>query len=147
MSVIIDIADALTAELNGPDSPKFGSPPVGLSAQRSYKPGYELAELKDLRVTVVPKGVEMQGITRSIVQHEVQIDIGVQKKLDTAEAAEIDALMNLVEKIADFLRLCRLPLADLAWVRTENAPIFAPDHLDQMRAFTSVLTATYRVLR
>ncbi len=30
------------------------------------------------------------------------------------------------------------------WVRTRNDPVYAPEHLAEQRAFTSVLTVTYR---
>ena len=33
------------------------------------------------------------------------------------------------------------------WLRTANAPIYAADHLAEQRAFTSVLSLTYRVLK
>ena len=148
MSTITDIADAVVAELNGSAGPKFGSPPAGLNAQRSYRPAFDLKDMKDLHVTVVPKGVELSSASRSLVQTDVQIDIGVQKKLVTADAAEIDPLMSLAEEIADFFRTHRLTTVPSAmWVNTQNSPIFAPEHLAELRQFTSVITLTYRVVR
>jgi hypothetical protein len=32
-------------------------------------------------------------------------------------------------------------------VRTENVPVYAPEHLEEYRQFTSVLTLTFRVVR
>jgi len=145
MSTIIEIADAVVAELNGG---AFGIP---FQAQRHYKPTFDLAEMKDLRVTVVPRGVELSGASRSMTQTDVQIDIGVQRKLPADavnDAAEIDALMRLVEEIADFFRSRRLSACpSAAWVRTENKPIYSPEHIEQLRQFTSVLTLTFRALR
>jgi len=148
MAAIVDIAAAVVAELNGSEGPKFGTPPAGLNAERAYRPTFDLADMKDLHVTVVPRGVELQGASRSMVQADVQIDIGVQRKLAAADNAEIDALMALAEQIGDFFRTHRLAGApDASWVRTENVPIYSPEHLDQLRQFTSVLTVTFRVLR
>ncbi|MCC7407481.1 MAG: hypothetical protein IT442_05380 [Phycisphaeraceae bacterium] len=144
MSTILDIADAVTAELNSPTSPLASQ----VVAQRHYKPTFDLKELKDLRVVVVPKAVENTGATRTLMQMDVQIDVGVLKKLGDDPVAEADELMTLVEAIAAYLR--SRPLAGVpgaAWVRCENTPIYAPDHLEQLRQFTSVLTLTYRVLR
>ncbi|MCC7409356.1 MAG: hypothetical protein IT442_14935 [Phycisphaeraceae bacterium] len=144
MSTILDIADAVTAELNSPTSPLAGQ----VVAQRHYKPAFDLKELKDLHVVVVPKAVERTGATRTLMQMDVQIDVGVLKKLGEDVQAETDTLMSLVEDIAGYLRshpLVAMPGA--AWVRCENTPIYAPDHLEQLRQFTSVLTLTYRVLR
>ncbi|MCC7409098.1 MAG: hypothetical protein IT442_13605 [Phycisphaeraceae bacterium] len=144
MSTILDIADAVKAELNS-----SGSPLAGLAVvQRHYKPAFDLKELKDLHVVVVPKAVESTGATRTLMQMDVQIDVGVLKKLGEDPVAEADTLMSLVEDIAGYLR--SRPLAALpgvVWVRCENTPIYAPDHLEQFRQFTSVLTLTYRVLR
>jgi hypothetical protein len=142
VSVIVNIADAVVAELNA-----SGLLP-GVTAQRAYRPTFVLEEMKDLHVTVVPRGVEMSGVSRSMVQSDVQIDIGVQKKPMELVQAELDGLMALVEQIADHLRGRRLTGApDASWVKTENNPIFAAEHLEQLRQFTSVLTVTYRVLR
>lgn len=142
MSVIVNIADAVVAELNA-----SGLLP-GVTARRAYRPTFDLEEMKDLHVTVVPRGVEMSGASRSMVQSDVQIDIGVQKKPAELNQAELDGLMALVEQIADHLRGRKLAGApEAAWVKTENNPIFAAEHLEQLRQFTSVLTVTYRVLR
>ncbi len=51
MAVIAEIADAVVAELN---ATAFSQ---SLVATRSYLPRFDLAEMKELRVTVVPKGV------------------------------------------------------------------------------------------
>jgi len=80
----------------------------------------------------------------------VQIDVAVQKKLHEADpdaiGTEIDALMGLVEELAEFLRTKR-QFGDAVWVRTENSPIYSQEHLGELRQFTSVLTATLRVVR
>lgn len=142
MSAIVNIADAVVAELNA-----SGLLP-GVTVQRHYRPTFDLEEMKDLHVTVVPRGVEMSGASRSMVQSDVQIDIGVQKKPTEVNLVELDGLMALVEQIADHLRGRRLAGApEASWVKTENNPIFAAEHLEQLRQFTSVLTVTYRVLR
>jgi len=142
MSVITDIADAVKSELNGHS---FSQP---FQAVRAYQPVYELAEMKTLHVTVVPRGVEMQISSRSLVQHDYQIDVAVQKRFEKDGVVEIDPLMTLVDEIADFFRLRRLASCPNAvWVKTESDPIWSPDHMEQFRQFTSVITMTYRVLR
>ena len=142
MAVIIDIADAVVQELNA------GTFSMPLEAKRHYRPIFDLAEMQDLHVTVVPKGLAIERLDRSRNQHDVAIDIAVQKKCQTADNAELDPLMALVEEIADFFRLRRLESCPAAvWIRTENMPIYAPEHLDELRQFTSVLTLTFRVVR
>ena len=142
MSVVVTIAEAVVAELNA--SGLLG----GATAGRHYRATFDLRDMKDLHVTVVPKGKDFQGASRSMVQEDVQIDVGVQRKLATSDQAEIDGLMGLVEQLADWLRGRQLTGApDAVWVRTENVPVYSPEHLEQLRQFTSVLTLTYRVLR
>jgi hypothetical protein len=142
MAIITDIADAVVTELNGHT---FSQP---FTAQRFYRPVFDLAEMSVLHVSVVPRGMTIERLDRSRNQHDMQIDIAVQKKCQTCDNAELDALMALVEEIADFFRLRRLTAyPNAVWVRTENVPVYAPEHLEEYRQFTSVLTLTFRVVR
>jgi len=141
MALAMDIADAVVAELAS------GSFSQAITPQRMVLPEFGLEDLADLRVTVVPKAVEVTGSTRSVCQHDVQIDIGVQKKLGKNLDADVPVLCGLVDEIAAFLK--RRPLTAVphaAWVRTANEPVYAPEHLAEQRVFTSVLTVTYRAM-
>jgi len=141
MALAIDIADAVVAELA---SGSFSQP---ISPQRLVLPEFDLEALADLRVTVVPKAVEIIAASRVASQHDVQIDIGIQKKLGKDLDAEVPVLCGLVDEIAAFLK--RRPLQatpHAVWVRSVNEPIYAPEHLAEQRVFTSVLTVTYRAM-
>jgi hypothetical protein len=143
MALVIDIADAVVAELaNGTFSQPFT--PV-----RRVLPEYELADLQDLRVTIVPASVEIEGASRAVCQHDVRIDIGIQKKLGTDLDTEVAQLCGLVEEICEFLK--RRPLQATTpyavWLKSANEPIYAADHLAEQRTFTSVLSVTYRALQ
>ena len=149
MSLITDIADAVAAELNAAPAGTFAR---DFTAVRHYRPLFDLAELKTLRVSVVPKGIEITRLGRNANQHDVSVDVAVQKKLDDpapgSEAAEMDGLMLLAGQIADFFRLRRLTAQPSAvWMKTEHSPIYALEHLEQKRVFTSVLTFTFSVMR
>jgi len=142
MSLVIDIADAVVAELS------IGAFSQSIEPQRMVLPEFGLEDLADLRVTVVPKAVEISGSTRSVSQYDVQIDIGVQKKLGKDLDAEVAELCGLVDEIADFLKLRSLADAPYAaWVRSANEPVYAPEHLAEQRVFTSILTITYRAMK
>jgi len=145
MSLVIDIADAVTAELNaappGTFTPSF-------TAVRRVLPVFDLADLADLKVSVVPKRVEITGSTRSASQYEIAVDIGIQKKLGKDLDSEVAALSTLVDQIADYLRRRPLGAAPFAsWVSISNEPVYAPEHLAEQRVFTSVLTVSYRALK
>ena len=138
---VVAIADAITAELNGN---AFSQP---FTAQRQYLPIYDLKSMSDLRVTVVPKGVTSSSLDRSRDNFDYQVDVGIQKKVPN-QIATIDALMLLVEQIGDYFR--SNPLSSYPGARfmnVENSLLYAPDHLQEMLQFTSVLTLTYRLVR
>lgn len=142
MSTVIDIADAVVGAIQAGN---YGEP---VAVERKYRPTFELADLTQVQITVVPRAVSITTATRDSSYFDCAIDVGVQKKINADSAEDIDALMTLVEQIADQLRMKRLDDApEAAWVSIENEPAFASEHLEQQRVFTSVLTVTYRVRR
>jgi hypothetical protein len=144
LSLVLDIAMAVTAELNAAPAGTFAQP---LQAVCSVLPVYELSAMADLKVTVVPKAVQIDGATRATSQFDVQVDIGIQKKLGSDLDSEVAALLDLVDQIAQYLRNRPLSAAPHAmWVSTANEPVYAPEHLADKRLFTSVLTLTYRAI-
>lgn len=142
MSLIIDIAEAVKTALNAHDfSEEF-------TAERHYQPVFDLAEMKDLHVSVVPNGMTTATLGRGRAQFDCRIDVAVQKKLKDCDNAEIDPLMALVDEIAEHFRAKRLDgLSEAAWIKTENTALYAQEHLNEMRQFTSVLTLTFRVIK
>jgi hypothetical protein len=137
-STILDIADAVVAELN---TATFTAP---FTAQRRLVPAFDLPELATLQVSVVPRSLTITTAARGDSWLDCAVDIGIQRQV--ADDQEAEALLVLVEEIAGHLshrRLAQFPTA--AWTATANEPVVAPEHLDQHRAFTSVLSITYRV--
>jgi len=142
MATIVDIADAIVDELNG------GTFSQAFTAERSYLPRFELPDMATLHVTVIPKSMEISqaGGTRAKEQYDYRVDVAVQKR--EAELDELDALMSLVEEIADYLTGRALDTSPVAnWIGTENSPIYAPEHMGEFRQFTSIITVTYRCWR
>ncbi len=110
---------------------------------RLFQPAFTLEELKDLKVSVVPRTIGITAASRDSSNFDCVIDVGVQQKL--TDESEIDDLLDLVEEIADRLRLRRLPEApDAAWVGIAHEPVVSSESLEQHRVFTSVLSVTYR---
>jgi len=142
VAILIDIADAVVVALNAASfSQEF-------TAKRHYRPRFDLSEMQALHVSVVPKAVTSEIQSRSQASGDYQVDVGVQKRI--AEEADLDPLMTLVEEVADHFRFARLALPggeQAVWVRTESDPVYAPEHLDELRQLTSVLTLTFRVVR
>jgi len=138
---IIEITDAVVADLN---TAKFSQ---AFTASREYVPAAELPDLETLRVAVVPKGLASEPASRSEQAVIHQVDVGVQKKLP-AEASAVkamaDGMMLLVQEIVTFFNRHTPSNAGVTWVSTENDPIFLPEHFEELRQFTSVLTVSYQ---
>jgi hypothetical protein len=140
-ATIIALADAVVAQLN---ATPFSQP---LTAERHYQPRFELSEMTGLKVSVVPRSLSSKSLDRSRDSFDYLIVVAVQKKTDMSQAA-LDALMTLVEEVADHFRT--QPLAGFPGARcteVKNEPVYALEHLDELRQFTSVFTLTFRVWR
>jgi hypothetical protein len=147
MAVLADIADAVVTALNGHT---FTKP---FTAVRSYRPVYTREEMKDLHVTVVPGGYAMENLGRGQVQEDYTVEIAVQQAPEATSNAALDPLVGLVEEIRDFFLANRRPAAmqNVICLRAAFAAGsdrgYAPEHLDQLQQFTSVLALTFRVVR
>mgnify|MGYP000212225317 CR=1 FL=1 len=75
MKSAITIADAIAAELNNAEPDTFSQP---FTALRRIIPGYELSELSELKVSIVPASVEISGSTRAASQYDFAIDIALK---------------------------------------------------------------------
>lgn len=142
MSILLDVADAVTAEITAPmETFSEDFTPV-----RKVLPDFGIDELKTLHVTVVPHGDEIANLSRTQTLHTVQVDIGVQMRLGPDIDTEIEGLLDLVEEIAAYLRGRRLASLSAAyWQRAAYQPVYSHEHLTQDRVFTSILTVTYLV--
>ena len=137
MSELVDIADGVVTHLNsGAFEPEF-------TAVRAYQPTFDLPDLADLQVSVVPKSISIDNASRSANAFEYSIAIGIQQKI--SELTEVDVLMDLVQAVMDYLRFQQI--GNGLWIRIENDPAIAVEHLDQQRVFTSVITVVYSVHR
>ena len=98
-------------------------------------------------MTVVPRSVASKSLDRQRDSYDYEIDVAVQQKVDPT-LANLDALVLLVEEIGDHFRhepLSGLPAARCVGV--QNTPVYAAEHLQELRVFTSVLTLTFRLWR
>ena len=139
-SQIAGMCDAVVDKLN---AATLSQPFV---AERQYQPQRDLEEMNQLHVTVVPRGVNLLAQDRANQRTDVEIDIAVQKRVGE-DLTDVDSLLQLVEEIIAELwsePFIEPPSARIIAIR--NEPLYAPDHLRELRQFTSVVTATYRIL-
>jgi hypothetical protein len=141
MRLALEIADAIVADL------KTGVFTEPVTVVRRVLPEYELAELKALTITVVPKSVEIANITRQSTSYDVAIDIGIQQKIGKDTDAEVLRLSGVVTEIVTFLNRRSLPALKAQFKSIANDPVYAPQMLSEHRLFLSVVTVTYTVMR
>jgi len=144
MSLLADTAEAVAAALNGHAFDQ------GFEATRAYRPEFELREMDRLHVTVVPGNMEEERFDRACMLFRPRVDVAVQKKVDVGKVDQIDALMDLVQDIAAFLRDRELTLADgsvARWAGAEWSTPYAPEELKSRHLFVAVLTLIYEVVR
>lgn len=139
MATIIELADAVVSELN------VGGWSLSFAARRFYRPRFVPADLNTLQVSVVPRSLVIEATSREDDGRQYQVDVAIQQRLDTETAEEIDPLLRLVDEIARYFKLRRLTAMPSALcMRVENDPIYAVEHLDALRCFTSILTLSFR---
>lgn len=138
MSIVTQVANAVVFELaNHAFSQEFEPKMLVL-------PSFEPAELEVLRVSVVPRTLEIDRVTRASSKYTVGIDIGIQKRISGTPEETVATMGALVDEIADFLKsadLSQFPAAQ--WHSLANEPIYVPEHLSQKRTFTSILSLKY----
>ena len=141
MKIALDIADAIVTELA---NHTFSE---SLIVTRRVLPKHELAELKALTVTVVPKSVAIANMTRQSSSFDIAIDVGIQQKIGKDTDAEVTRLSGIVTEIVAFLNRKQLSAVPAAQFKSiVNEPVYAPEHLSEKRLFTSILTVSYTVL-
>lgn len=140
-AVVLDIADAVTSALNAATLSQT------FTAERAYVPIFELPDLADLRVTVVPVELTFAALTRHSDDFDYAIDIGITRRCEPT-AASADPLMVLVQEILDLFRGKRLTgYTDAKCVTGGNKPIYDPTFMDSDRVFMSVVNLTFRKAR
>lgn len=136
MSELLNIAEAVKAEIDA------ALPSV--KAELRLLPEFELKELRELKVVVMPHSIEYNNLTRGASGKEIKIDIGILKRTGLDD---VPALLDLVEELAALFerrKLTKYPAAICS--RITNDPLYSPEHLRQRQQFTSVLVLTFKTL-
>lgn len=132
------IADEVTQRINA-----SGSLASGVAAERHYQPNWELEDLQQMQVSVVPARITSTLQDRATERHDHQVEIAIQQKLTRGDNSEVDPLVELVGEIAALFRMQRLPQLGHRCTSVEHVVLFAPEHFDQYRVFTSLLRLTF----
>jgi hypothetical protein len=135
MSRTGNLLDAVAAELN---TVVWGEP---VTVARAYLPEVDRTSLATLHVAVVVQSMALEAIARGVKRWVYKVDVGIQKRVDPTDLAELDRLLGLLETIGEHFtgtQLSAMPGA--VCTGCENEPPYSPEHLAQKRVFTGVIT-------
>ena len=130
MSEVVKIAEAVAAEL------------ADYNAELMFFPEFDLKELDDMRVVVVPSGTEYKTVSRASREEVLKISVGFLKRGCEDELPE---LLRLVEGIG--LGFLNRKLAGAVCIAVVYDPIYSPDHLRERGQFTSVIQLVFKQIR
>lgn len=141
------VAEAVKVALNAAAATL--SPADPFVAKRVYAPTVPLADAKALQVTVWAPGDEREQLARARSSYEIPVVVAVEKRLkrscDPAEEtanAEIDPLMELVERAADHFQPGPLGDTGASFVRAATN-LQDPDVMRAQRMFLALVTLTF----
>jgi len=130
MSEILAIAQEVTEALS-----EFG-------AVLEFFPEFDLRELEERRVVVVPAGTQYRSLSRNAHEEFPSIQIGV---LQRATAADLPGLLLFTEKLG--LRFLNKRLGGAICSGVAYDPIYSPEHLRERGQFVSVIELTFKAVK
>lgn len=130
MSEVIRIAEAVAESLE-----KY-------HAEVLFFPEFELRDLDDLRVVVVPHSTEYKTVSRGRNEEILKVQIGFLKR---GSEENLDDLLQTVEKIG--LGFLNRKLGGSTCVCVAYNPIYSPEYLRERGQFTSIIELSFRQFR
>ncbi|MPM41397.1 hypothetical protein SDC9_88052 [bioreactor metagenome] len=130
MSEVLNIANAVAAELSD------------YHAEVLFFPEFELRELEEMRVVVVPTGTEYKTLSRAVHEELPKVQVGFLKRGCEDNLPE---LLQLVEGLG--LGFLNRRLAGAMCVCVAYNPIYSPEHLRERGQFTSVIELTFKTVK
>jgi hypothetical protein len=129
MSEVVKLAENVVVELKE------------YNAEMSFFPEFELKDLDEIRVVVVPVGTQYKTISRTSHEELQRVQIGILKRVSEDELPE---LLNFVEALG--LSFLNRKIGSAICVCVAYNPIYSPEHLRERSQFTSVIELTFKVL-
>ena len=147
--LLIQIADAMAAELNAVQTGESSPFTRSFTAERVYDYWRELEETTTLRVDVVPEKQEDEPFTRSSWKGTGIVSIAVREKVKPENIAVVDALTAFVGELRDFwtLPVRRLEyFPAVAPIKRQIVYPYLPKQLRTPGQFVSVLQLTFNLI-
>lgn len=130
MSEVLKIAEAVAAEL------------VDYHAEVVFFPEFELRELDEMRVVVVPLATEYKTLSRAAHEELLKVQLGFLKR---GCEDNLPDLLRLVEGLG--LGFLNKKLAGATCVCVAYNPIYSAEHLRERGQFTSVIELSFKLIR
>ena len=130
MSRILDLADAVAAELGDYD------------AEVLFIPEFDLKGTKGMRVIVVPAGTEFKALSRAAHEERPCVHVGILKK---ATEDDVPALVDFVQGLGNSFLNRRV--LDSTCTAVVFDPVYSPGHLLDKGLFVSVMELTFKAVQ
>lgn len=137
MTQLLDVVDALVAEINATTWPQT------FVAAKDLHSNFDLKDAStQLRVVLRPAKVQRVQVTRGKQIKHCWVEVFVRKRLGQGDLTpQIEPLVDLIEAIADHFDGVRLAEREGAWCNAAATdPPYDAGHLEQFRQFTGLLT-------
>ncbi|WP_176014457.1 hypothetical protein [Victivallis sp. Marseille-Q1083] len=130
MSEVLKIAEAVADQL------------AEYQAEVQFAPEFELRDLEEMRVVVVPLSTEYKTLSRANHEELLKVQIGILKR---ATEDDLTELLRFTEKLGlDFLNQ---KILDATCLVVAYNPIYSADHLRERNQFTSVIELTFKKIK
>ncbi|HBG28589.1 MAG: hypothetical protein A2Y10_08580 [Planctomycetes bacterium GWF2_41_51] len=139
--MVLQLAEKIVNTLN--DS-EFA---LAFTAVKTLFPFYELKDLANLKVTVVPKSVNITTASRNSSEFDYQVDIAIQKAVKRPDDTEITVLTELALAIAKSFRNKVYQDIGAVCFKQSIDPLYFVEHIQPPSVFTSVVTLNFKVIQ
>lgn len=112
------------------------------NAEVLFFPTFDLRELEEMRVVVVPVTVEYKNLSRTSHEELLKVQVGILKR---GCEDNLDDMLQFVEGLG--LGFLNEHLAGAVCVCVAYNPIYYPEHLRERGQFTSVIELTFKKIR
>lgn len=144
--MISQLTESLAARLS---AATYTAAYPSLVAQKAYLPYYDNDQMTALRVSVLPREVEVSLKNRGAEQHVYTLSVVIAKRTD-GSVEQVDALLGLVEKVCDLIRSDAMPQVaahpwptGAGWWSISLDPVWSQEHLEERRIFFTAINVQY----
>lgn len=129
MGRLDELAGAVAADLS-----RYG-------ATVCFLPEFKLSELSQMRVVVVPTGIEDELTTRDSIGAVYKVSVGVLKKTTEDELPHLTGVVRGIGR-----HFLGRHLAGCTCVKASYDPIYSPEQFREKRQFTGVAVLSFRTV-